>query len=381
MTTRMKLCQVVPSLEERHGGPSKSVHNLSAALAEAGHEVKLLATVAGPGASERVGRLEIDTFHRDWPQRLAPSRGLRDRLRQVDAAVVHHHALWLRTLHYAHRAAVRSHAVLVVSPRGMMSAWAWRHHRWRKRLSRFLVHPGALAAVRGWHATSEDEAAEIRALGYAQPICIAPNGVSIPTPEQMERSAEHWHEACPEAGERPVALFYSRFHLKKRVIELIDVWLEHGPRDWLLLLVGIPQDYTPAMLEEYALRMGGPGRIRAFTGAGRPPPYAAASLFLLPSHNENFGLVVAEALAHGVPALVTDTMPWRALNANGGGWCVPWADYPAALRAAVAEAPAKLRARGATARAWVAREYAWEKPARALADFYRDLAGSQEGNP
>jgi glycosyltransferase involved in cell wall biosynthesis len=159
------------------------------------------------------------------------------------------------------------------------------------------------------------------------------------------------------------------------VIELIDIWLEHGPKDWLLLLVGIPQDYTPGMLEEYALRGGGTGRVRAFTGVNRPPPYAAASLFLLPSHNENFGLVVAEALAHGVPALVTDTLPWRELNANGAGWCVPWAQYPEALRAAVAEEPDRLRSRGAIGRAWVERDYSWEKPARALAGFYEGLAG------
>ena len=376
MTVAMKLCQVVPSLEERYGGPSKTVYALSAALAEGGDAVDLLATVPGVGTTTRAGQLEVQTFHRDWPQRLAVSSGLRARVLRTDARIVHHHSLWLRTLHYAHRAAVRRKAMLVVSPRGMMSAWAWRHHRWRKRLARYVVHPGALGAVRGWHATSEEEAAEIRALGYAQPICLAPNGVSIPSSEEMEQAAQHWHEACPAAAERPVALFYSRFHRKKRVIELIDLWLEHGPREWLLLLVGIPQDYTPAMLEDYALRGGGPDRIRAFTGAGRPPPYAAASLFLLPSHNENFGLAVAEALAHGVPALVTDTTPWRPLNANGGGWCVPWKQFPEALRAATAEEPERLRARGAAARAWVAREYSWAKAARTLAGFYRELAGA-----
>jgi glycosyltransferase involved in cell wall biosynthesis len=370
----MNLCQIVPSLEERHGGPSKSVRQLSEALAQAGHEVNLLATVEGVGATTRLDRLEINTYHRDWPRRLAPSRGLRLRLRRVEAEIFHHHSLWLRTLHYAHRAAVSRGAALVVSPRGMMSTWAWRHHRRRKCLANLLVHPGALAAVRGWHATSEEEAAEIRARGFAQPICLAPNGVGIPTSEQMERAAQHWHQACPEAAERPVALFYSRFHQKKRVIELIDLWLEHGPKDWLLLLVGIPQDYTPGMLEDYALRGGGPGRVRAFTGANRPPPYAAASLFLLPSHNENFGMVVAEALAHGVPALVTDTLPWRGLNANGAGWCVPWAQYPEALRAAVAEEQEKLRSRGAIGRAWVERDFSWEKPARVLAEFYQSLA-------
>jgi glycosyltransferase involved in cell wall biosynthesis len=371
----MKICQIVPSLEERHGGPSKSVHELSAALAEAGQDVKLFATVPGPGARTQVGALEIETFPREWPRRLAPSRGLRDRLMQTRGDVFHHHSLWLRTLHYAHRAAARQKATFIVSPRGMISAWAWRHHRWRKRFARVFVHPGALAAVQGWHATSDEEAAEIRALGFTQPICVAPNGVSIPTPEKIEAAAIHWHQACPATAERPVALFYSRFHRKKRVIELIDLWMENAPRDWLLLLVGIPQDYTPGMLEDYALRVGGPGRIRAFTGANRPPPYAAASLFLLPSHNENFGMVVAEAMAYGVPALVTDTTPWRALNTNGFGWCVPWADYRAALRAAVAEDPERLRDRGAAARAWVAREYSWAKPAAILGEFYQGLSG------
>ena len=172
---------------------------------------------------------------------------------------------------------------------------------------------------------------------------------------------------------RPVALFYSRFHRKKRVLDLIDAWLANAPPDWLLLLVGIPEEYEPAMLEDYALKSAGAGRVRAFSGAGRPAPYPVASLFLLPSHNENFGLVIAEAMANGVPVLVTDTTPWRELNRNEFGWCVPWGEYGTALRAACEEAPAQLRSRGAKAREWVLREFSWAKPARALADFYAGL--------
>ncbi len=174
-----------------------------------------------------------------------------------------------------------------------------------------------------------------------------------------------------------MALFYSRFHEKKRIIELIDLWLEHGPRDWLLLLVGIPQTYTAAMLERYVMRQSGAGRVQAFDGTNQPPPYSVASLFLLPSHNENFGLVVAEAMAHGVAALVTDTTPWRAINSDNLGWCVPWEDYATALQAAAAETPAALRDRGAQARDWVLREFSWDKSAHKLAAFYAQLrAGS-----
>jgi glycosyltransferase involved in cell wall biosynthesis len=372
----MRIAQIVPSLEERHGGPSKSVYDMSMALARAGHDVELLATGPGPDEVRTDGRLKIEIFHRDWPQDICPSRGLRARLRRLDADVIQHHSLWLRTLNYAHRCATRTGARLVVSPRGMMTAWAWRHHRWRKQLARRVIHPGALEAVQGWHATSPEELADISARGFHQPMCMAPNGVAPPTAESNADAALHWRELCPATARRPVALFYSRFHRKKRVLELIDLWIEHGPRDWLLLLVGIPEDYDPASLEAYVLRSLGAGRVRAFSGIDQPPPYAVASLFLLPSHTENFGLAIAEALAHGVPALVTDTTPWSVLNDIGAGWCVPWSGYADALRAAVAEGPEKLRARGAVAREWVLREYSWDAPVRALVGFYEKLRGS-----
>jgi glycosyltransferase involved in cell wall biosynthesis len=369
----MRLCHIVPSLEERHGGPSKSVHELASAFARAGHEIELLTTSPEGPSVQTEGSLSIRTFHRDWPQRLCRSAGLNGWLQRSRPEIIHHHSLWLRTLHYAHRASVRNREALVVSPRGMMSEWAWNHRRHRKALATRLVHTGALEAVTGWHATSEEEAADILERGFRQPVCVAPNGVAAPTPGEREAAAAHWREFFPALAERPVALFFSRFHQKKRVLELIDLWIEHGPADWILLLVGIPQDYTAETLEEYARRSAGGSRIAVFSGAGHPPPYAVASLFLLPSHNENFGLVIAEAMASGVPALVTDTTPWRSLEAEGAGWCVPWDRYPEALRAAVAEGPEKLRERGERASAWVLREYSWEKPRLALEAFYRRL--------
>jgi len=174
-------------------------------------------------------------------------------------------------------------------------------------------------------------------------------------------------------GQRPIALFYSRFHQKKRLIELVDTWLDVAPKDWLLLVVGIPEDYSPRMIEDYVLRRGQSGRVRAFDGAGHPAPYPIASLFLLPSHGENFGLSIAEALAHGVPALVTDTTPWSGLNREGCGWCVPWSDYAATVRSATSEGVDALRQRGAAGRGWVLREYSWELSARTLLEFYATL--------
>jgi glycosyltransferase involved in cell wall biosynthesis len=381
-TFAVKPCLIVPSLEVRYGGPSKSVLGLATEMARTIGPVELLTTEPGRGWQRTEGRLEVHAFRRDWPGSVCPSSGLRRHLQSTDANVIHHHSIWLRTLHYAHQTAHRLGAPLIVSPRGMMDSWAWRHHHRKKAFARAVIHPGAFEAVDGWHATSEDEAGAIRELGFRQPICVAPNGVAVPSAEELQGAAAHWKELIPACAQRPVALFYSRFHRKKRLLELIDSWLENVSGDWLLLVVGIPEDYTAAMLEDYVLRAGHAGRVRAFDGSGHPPPYAVASLFVLPSHGENFGLSIAEALASGVPALVTTTTPWMGMNEHGCGWCVPWQQYGSTLKAATSEGSASLRARGAIGREWVRAEFSWERPARLLADFYSTLrAGTNVHRP
>lgn len=369
----MRIAHIVPSIAPQHGGPSVSVPALAASLDQLGHDVSLLSTGEPDPGRERAGRMVTRIFPRGWPPRLCPSAGLRAYLQKLDVDILHSHGLWLRTLHYAHHRAARSGARHVIAPRGMMAPWAWEHHRWKKTLANRLIHPGALAAAHGWHATSEAEADDIRAHGFSQPICVAPNGVSTPTPQKIAAATAYWRGLCPEAFQRPTALFYSRLHPKKRVIELIDLWLTTAPSDWLLLVVGIPETYTVDQLEDYVHRSSGAGRIRIFDGTDVPPPYVAASLFLFPSHSENFGLVVAEALAHGLPALVTDTTPWRTLQGSGFGWCVSWDEFAPALKASLSTPLELLQQQGTAARAWVLQKYSWEKSAQLLADFYRQL--------
>jgi len=370
----MKIAQIVPSLESRHGGPSRSVLGLASGLAQTGHAVDLLSTApGGTGAARTEGSLVTRIFSRDWPQAVCPSAPLREHLLSGDYETIHHHGLWLRTLHYAQKAAARKNVPLVISPRGMMSPWAWNHRHSKKALASRFIHPGAFTAAAGWHATSEAEVQDIRRLGFTQPVCVAPNGVTAPDPAQEATAAAHWREAHPILTRRRVALFYSRFHAKKRVLELIDLWLSAPRDDWILFLVGIPEAYTVSQLEAYVLRQGGTGKIIVEDGTDAPLPYAAASLFLLPSHSENFGLVVAEALARGLPVIATDSTPWQRLESVGAGRCVSWHDYPAALQSLLSESPESLAAQGRRGVAWTLEEFSWIKTARQLEAFYGRL--------
>ncbi len=371
----MRLCHIVPSLEERHGGPSKSVRAIADAQAALGAEVELLSTqlppvdhgAATPGIARNLN------FAREWPTTLYRSTGLRDHLKSTRYDCVHSHACWILTVRYA-EAAARFHRVpLVLSPRGMLTEWAWRHHRGRKALAERFVHPGAFTHAAGWHATSTEEADDIRRLGYTQPICVAPNGVTVPDDAATAAARAAWQPLANAAGARRVALFYSRFHRKKRLRELVDLWLS-SPRDgWYLALAGLPEEFSADDVSRWVTDAGAQDRVGVFSSEGRPPPYPLASIFLLPSHSENFGLVIAEALAAAVPVLVTDTTPWRNLEKEQAGWCVRWADYPAVLATALACSPAELRVRGEHGRRWAARDFTWESSARRLLDFYQEL--------
>ncbi len=372
----MRVCHIVPSLEERHGGPSKSVRALANHVTATGDDVALLATEEivgsfGPAASDQAA---IRVFPRVAPRWLCRSPALRDYLQANPFDCVHHHSLWLLTLRYAAEAARHQDVPLVISPRGMMSGWAYRHRRWRKRLAELLVHPGAFAQAAGWHATSPEEAADIRALGFKQPICVSPNGVAMPEAAGLAAARTAWEQLCPAARARPVALFYSRLHRKKRVRELIDLWLSAPRGDWLLLVTGLTEEYTAATLAAEVAARGATNRIVVLDSAGHPPPYAIASLFVLPSHSENFGLVIAEALAAGVPALVTDATPWTGLAAQACGWCVPWERFGETLATAVATQPDELRAMGGRGAAWMTRDFSWTRAASLLHEFTHHLA-------
>lgn len=371
----MRLCHIVPSLEERHGGPSKSVRALANHAVGAGAEVELLTTrvegdVLTPAEDDHA---RIRAFPRLTPQWLVRSPDLQDHLLDIPYDCIHHHSLWLLSLRYAADAARRRGVPLVISPRGMMSGWAWSHRRWRKRLAERFIHPGAFQLAAGWHATSAEEASDIHTLGFRQPVCVSPNGVDLPTEAELAHSRATWQELCPAVRSRPVALFYSRLHRKKRVRELIDLWLGAPRGDWLLLVVGLAEDYTAAGLAEEVANLGASEHIAVFDGAGRPPPYAVASLFVLPSHSENFGLVIAEALAAGVPALVTDTTPWSDLGPYRAGWCVSWEDFSTTLNHALFTPEEELRAMGRTGHGWVRRDFSWARAAGLLHGFYRHL--------
>jgi glycosyltransferase involved in cell wall biosynthesis len=105
--------------------------------------------------------------------------------------------------------------------------------------------------------------------------------------------------------------------------------------------------------------------------------YATSSLFILPTHSENFGVVVAEALAAGCPAIVTHGAPWSGLLNNQCGWWVkPSVDaLTAALEDALSQPTERLTQMGQRGRDWMRRDFSWERVAQDMSTAYEWIRG------
>ena len=366
-TQPLHVVHVVDSLAPQTGGPARTVPGMAEALARRGVGVTL---VTREGGADVDGVEVVVTGRSGFAGRILSSAVSRA-LAENQAHLVHSHGVWRATNHGAASAARCAGCPHVVAPRGMLEPWALRRSRVRKRIARAVYQWRDLHRASLFHATADAEAAQLHALGFAAPAVVVPNGVD-------------WSE-MPEPGQRRArtegpkrAVFLSRIHPKKGLLGWVEAWRRAAPRGWVMELWG-PDEGGHRREVETAVAAAGLGQTWHFHGPAdanqRAQVLADADLFVLPSHSENFGVVVAEALGAGVPVLTTHGAPWRALQTERAGWWVaPEIEaLAAALRTAAETNPAELVAMGARGAVWARGRFAWEPLARQMEAAYRWL--------
>lgn len=286
--------------------------------------------------------------------------------------VLHDNGIW-RLHHLAlMRLAERHGAIRVVSPRGMLTPWALDYKPVRKRVAWLAYQRRSLNRASALHATAESEADDLRRLGISPPIEILPNGVSLPDWSRIKRARQ------TGAGVR-TCLFMSRLNPKKGIPMLLDAWALLRPEGWRLDIAGPNEDGYQAELEKRVekLELGEDVRfLGSIEGQAKLTALARADFLVLPTHSENFGIVVAEALAHGCPVITTHGAPWEILETERCGWWVPISvdAITEAMREAMHLAPEARQAMGQRGRSCVDREYSWADIARRSVDLYQATA-------
>lgn len=354
---------VVSNLRLSSGGVTQSATRLCEAL----NTLSAPAEIATLSSEEDLpwhGATRIHRFPMGRVAKLHRSDGLNDFLMETAPRfdLIHVHGLWQWHGLYARRAATLHHKPLVISPRGMIEPWSLGHRAFRKRIARILWEETNWQAASLFHATSQVEAASLRSQGLHQPIAVIPNGVEAPEPPSRA------------ARDRRTLLFLSRLHPIKGLEELVRAWAVVAPRhpDWDLVIAGPDENGYGARMKELALGLS----LQRTTFHG--PMYGqekwealrAAALFILPSHSENFGNVIPEALSQGTPVLTTHGTPWQELESEGCGWWIPLDELVPALDRALGTPRETLNEMGRLGRAWTADTLGWPSIAHRMASAY-----------
>lgn len=366
----LKVVHVVPHIDKEASGPSYSVPRLCQSLAACRNEVELACLAAKgeiPGVSV--------TVYRQWPvaKRFAVSpscaRALWERAGAVD--IVHNHSLWSMVNVASGWVVPGRRAKFVVSPRGTLSRWALSRSRHLKRVL-WPLQRRALTSADMLHATSMAEYRDIRSLGFEAPVCIIPNGIDIPpgVPSRRERSRPDGHRKL---------LFLGRIHPTKGIDRLLRAWeeLEHRHPDWRLIVAGQGSPDYEREIRQLARSLGlrRVDFVGPLYGSEKSQAYVSADLFVLPSHSENFGVAVAEALAHACPVVVGQGAPWeRVIEERCGWWVSNEVDaLCSALDAAMSLSDVDRSEMGARGRRWMEREFDWKAIGKQMTAAYQWL--------
>lgn len=374
-TSAITAIHVLAGIDPRFGGPTYSVPRLSAALREVGVASTLLSTFSADAAP--ISYPHIHAYPHDFVRvpilrGLRFSKGLQSALfAAANAAprpsIVHSHGLWLLPNVWAGHAAAQHGQALIVSPRGMLAPAALAFSSLKKRLFWQLLQRRAYQAAACYHATSDQEAKDIRAFGITAPIAIIGNGVDLPEFQAPPPLIAHAPKTILALG---------RIHPIKGLDTLIRAWekVARERPNWRLVICGPDELAYGQVLHGLIAQLRCP-RVEIRGPAFDDDKWAtlqSAQLFVSASQSENFGLSIAEALGSGVPAIVSKGAPWASMQEQGAGWWIDHGVAPlvAALTLATGLNDMQRRAMGERAQRWIKADFSWRSKAQAMQMLY-----------
>ena len=420
----MKVLHVITGLKRNSGGPPRSSQGLVAAEYSAGIDAWIYPFDGNDPWIEGV-------------RKYVPVKG---DLRKADIAkfdLVHIHGIWNLCLHKVALMCRKVKVPYIITTRGMLDPWPLAQKWLKKRIARFLYQDKDLKCASALHATAEREAQQLRDLGFKNPVVVIPNGVNLPKEEGVRG------QGFGVRGQEGRVLFVGRMHPKKGVLELVEAWGRllgnreegRGKREngkWVVELVytlkgefereyeakvkarilelGMSYQDTDGSIHKPEIEKPSNSDVHLhllssshfiFTGAlnddEKWATYANADLFVLPSHDENFGIAVAEALWAGVPVITTKAAPWSEIEGEAAsdnsklstlnshlkcGW---WIDLPSkssnpsswealddALIDAMSLSDEERAEMGKRGRALVKEKYTWKAVSLAMISEYKN---------
>lgn len=359
----MQITQIIQGVHNPSAGPTYSVARLADELCKLGEDASVLTLGKAPTEWPHTAPLKIHDGVMELKTGISVSLMREIRELSRNPGILHGHSIWRLANLFPIMVNKNAPTRIICSPRGTLSSWSMQYKTIMKQPFWKLLQKPALQRCHCYHATSPDEYEDTRRVGLTAPVAIIPNGVDIPQlPNDVQKVKR--------------IVYLSRIDPVKGLDLLLPAWnaIASEFSDWELVIAGpLTGDY-PKSVQAMAENLGTP-RIKfvgQVLGEEKHALLSTASLFVLPSYSENFGMAVAEALAHGTPVITTTGTPWSDLKQKNCGWCISPEEnkLKETLVEALYQPQPVLHEMGSNGREWMQQDYSWPRIAEMMRETY-----------
>lgn len=377
----MKVLQSIPFMLASQGGPSTCTCDLLQGLYENGASVDLLTSKCSNPKDRNLGEGSqwLKEVAMDYRTPLALSNATDRYLRETEYDIYHANTLWLYPVHAVCAYARRVGKPYVLSTHGMLYPTALAVSRWKKRLMGALWYNEDIMRADCLHATCMAEMEHNREWGYKGPIAVIPNPVVFP----KFVCENHLVANCNVStdGKRTIG-FLGRLHPIKKVENIIYALniLEPEIRKTVKLdVMGKFDDRYEQWLKDEVKRLGleeSVDFVGFVSGEEKYQRLQRLSALMVPSAQENFGMIVPEALICETPVYASLGTPWSELDEYRCGW---WRDNePETIAGVIKEilsmSDDELRSMGRNGRRLMEEKYEQHKVAAMMQQLYGWIA-------
>lgn len=363
----MRVLHFIPSIDRTSGGVGAYMQLLAKELG------KLCELTIATAASEHplpIENARVVPLPAHLLQYSALKKAWRNLLDGIRPDVVHVNCCWMPQSAWTQKWSQQVGYRVVLSPHGMLEPWIMARHYWTKKVPALLLYQKKAVVKADYiHATAESEKQNLLKLGYNDRIAVIANGIDI---------EEITMKTCWKR--KKTIFFLSRIHVKKGIEFLLEAVaaLKDQLYGYTVRIAGEGEDNYIRQLQERAQQLDIAEMIDfcgGVYGDKKWELFREADLFVLPTYSENFGIVVAEALACGTPVLTTKGTPWAELESEHCGW---WIDLDKnsmvkALLSFLECTENELKSMGQKGRKLVEVKYSTEKIAMDMMNLYRQV--------
>jgi len=376
----VNILHVIPDLAPAMGGPVTTVLAEAEGQAALNQQVSVIATDYGLESKSSLDGVTIKLFacqFPPWRWSVELGRFLREKVPNCD--IVHLHTLWLYPTWVASRACLAAGKPYVVTLHGMLSTWSLSQKAWKKIPYLHWVEGKTMRDAAAIHGTTKGELDDSRAERWNPSVFVLPLG--LPRSAYADLPGQScFADRFPTLENRRIILFLGRLHPVKQPEVVIRAFHQafQGISDACLVMAGLGTSAYLRSLQRLVEALGIGSRV-LFTGMLRgravQEAYRAASLFVLPSLHENFGVAAAEAMAAECPVVVSDRVKLapEIQKAEAGFVTAPTVEATAeAMDILLRDQPLRI-SMGRNGRRLVLEQFTAEKVARDLLKVYEDI--------